>query len=138
MLATCWLAVFALAPAVAEAKTSGTIIRYGKSGGIAGVSETLRVRADGVAFATSRGAPAVRARLTPKRLARLRSALKAAHLETLHRDYPAPGAADTFVYSVTYQGHTVTADQTRMPARLRKPVALLEKTFGEVSRAGKS
>jgi hypothetical protein len=120
-----------LGAGAAEAKVH-TIIRWAKTGGFAGVSETLRIRSDNVAFAGSRGGNPLPAQLGAKEVARLRSALNAAHLETLRRNYANPGAADTFQYSVTYRGHSVHADETRIPKRLRHALALLQKTYDEI------
>lgn len=110
-----------------------TIIRYHRSGGFAGVDEKLVVRSNNVAWAYARGSSRpLPAQLGAGQVRRLKAALDAAHLETLHRHYPAPGAADTFQYSVTYRGRTVDADETKVPKRLARALQLLQRTYDDI------
>jgi hypothetical protein len=129
---TALLALALLAPAVAGAKVH-TIIRWSKTGGVAGVTETLFVKSNNVAYAGhGRESGSLPAQLSAKQVRRLRDALDEARLATLKPSYPAPGAADTFQYSVTYRGHTVRADETKVPKRLRRALALLQKTYDDI------
>jgi hypothetical protein len=131
--ATALLASLSLLFAAGAQAKPHTIIRYHRSGGFAGVDQRLVIRSDNVALAYGRGSSRpLPAQLGAQQVRRLRQALDAAHLDTLHRHYPAPGAADTFQYSVTYKGHTVDADETKVPHRLSRALQLLQKTYDDI------
>ena len=112
--------------------TPRVVIRWSKTGGLAGTSEVLRVRSDNVALAGPRGAHPYPVQLGAGQVARLRRVLDAANLAGSQRHYPAPGAADTFRYSVTYKGHTVDGDQTTLPKRIMRAMRLLQKTYDDI------
>jgi hypothetical protein len=127
------LALLAIPGGGAAAEPDGSaVMTWSRTGGFAGVSHSLRV-------GTGRRAVAVRdgqrfeKRLSPTRYERLRALLDEARLETLKPRYPAPGAADTFQYAVGYRGHTVSADETKVPARLKPALAALSKVFDDVA-----
>jgi hypothetical protein len=118
----------ALLLAVSAGSAHGAAIEWSKTGGIAGVRQSLTVRADRTAIAGD-----ARKRLSAKRYARLRAVLDRADLASLKPRYPAPGAADTFQYRVRYRGHTVSADETKVPARLYPALRALQRVYDDVA-----
>src|SRR3954451_10153751 len=117
--------------ATALAKPHVTI-RWSRSGGIAGTSEVLRIRSDNVALAGPKGVNPYPVQLGAGQVAKLRQVLDAANLAGSQRHYPAPGAADTFQYSVTYKGHTVDGDQTKLPKRIMRAMRALQNTYDAI------
>ena len=108
------------------------VIRWSKTGGFAGVSEVLRIRSDNVALAGPRGQNPYPVQLGKAQVTKLRNLLDAANLAGSKRHYPAPGAADTFQYSVTYKGHTVDGDQTTLPKRIMRAMRALDKLYDDI------
>lgn len=110
--------------AAAEKLTGKPVIAWSRTGGIAGLRQTMRIGLDRriVAFANGRR---IEARLPRKRYRALRRLLEQAHLESIPARNPNPGAADTFRYTVGYRGRTVAADETRVPERLQKALRAL-------------
>ncbi|MFL5844420.1 MAG: DUF6174 domain-containing protein [Solirubrobacteraceae bacterium] len=104
---------------------------WSRSGGFAGVQETLTIGRARHAVAVGNGRR-VEARLSRKRYAHLRTLLDRADLGSLRPSYPATGAADTFQYAVGWRGHTVRADETQVPDRLRPPLAALGRVFDDL------
>jgi hypothetical protein len=104
------------------------VVVFVRSGGFAGTHDEVTVNPSGVATVTgSVGAPPRTRTLTTAELAELRAALDLARIATLERDYLDRSAADAYQYAVTYQGVTVTADETVVPAALRPAVDLLSR-----------
>src|SRR4051794_31119180 len=126
------LAVFALCACGTALAKPRVVIRWSKSGGIAGVSEVLRIRSDNVALAGPRGQNPYPVQLGAAQVAKIRHVLDAANLQGSKRHYPNPSAADTFQYSVTYRGHTVDGDQTALPKRIMRAMRLLDKTYDDI------
>jgi hypothetical protein len=109
------------------------IIRYERTGGFAGVENRMLVKSNNVALCYARGsANPLPAGIGAQKVARLRELLDAANLAGSKRHYPAPGAADTFQYSLTYKGHTVDGDQTALPKRIMRAVRALQKTYDDI------
>lgn len=134
-LALATAAVLAVAPgggAAEEQPAGSAVMTWARSGGIAGITHTLRIGTGRRAVAVRDGHRATM-RLSRKRYARLRALLDEADLASLRRSYPNPGAADTFQYSVGYRGHRVHADETRVPQRLRPALAALSAVFDDVA-----
>jgi hypothetical protein len=111
------LAVAVSSPAVAK-----TLVRYEKSGGIAGIQLTMTVTGAGGARITStRMSEVTRFTLPAAQRRALARALRGARVSTLRSRYVASTPiADGFVQTVRYAGHDVTVqDGGRPPARLR-------------------
>src|SRR4051794_36765895 len=125
-------AVIALCACATALATPRVVIRWSKSGGFAGTSEVLRIRSDNLALAGPRGVHPYPVQLGAGQVARLRRVLDAANLGGSKRHYPAPGAADTFQYSVTYKGHTVDGDQTTLPKRIMRAMRALQNTYDAI------
>lgn len=129
------LALLVLAPAAPA--HGATLATWARTGGFAGVDDHLRVRTDRVALAGARGGATARMRLSARRYRHLRELLDAAGFERLPARSPAPGAADTFRYAVTYNGRTVRADETHVPRPLRPALAVLGRIFDDVRAHGR-
>ena len=123
------IALCACGTALAKPKV---IIRWSKTGGFAGTSQVLRIRSDNLALAGPKGVNPYPVQLGAGQVAKLRQVLDAAKLASSKRHYPAPGAADTFQYSVTYKGHTVDGDQTKLPKRIMRAMRALQKTYDDM------
>jgi len=118
------------APASAGA---GTLVRYDKSGGLAGLHIEVAVSTTGsVRVDDDRQHAPRRKTLSARRLSALRRALRAARFSTLRRRYESKAQiADGFVETVRYAGRSVTVKtEGRPPARLRKVLALLDALAG--------
>ena len=106
------------------AKLSGPVT-YERGGGLKGRRDRLVVRPDGSATLTVQDKPKA-VTLTGKELDTLASDLEQADLGSLSPDstseQPQP---DTFGYRVSYDGDTVTTDDTAMPDQLRGLMARL-------------
>ena len=105
------------------------IIRWSKQGGFAGVDQVLRIKSNNVALAGPRGENPYPVQLSKARVDKLREKLDAANLAGSQRHYPAPGASDTYQYSVTYKGHTVDGDQTALPKRIMRAMIALDRLY---------
>jgi hypothetical protein len=125
----CLIAVTTLAACGSALAKPRVIIRWSKDGGFAGTSQVLRIRSDNVALAGPRGENPYPVQLSKARVAKLREKLEAANLAGSQRHYPAPGAADTYQYSVTYRGHTVDGDETALPARIMRAMRALDRLY---------
>ncbi|MDX6717916.1 MAG: hypothetical protein QOJ63_170 [Solirubrobacteraceae bacterium] len=113
---------------------AGTLVRYDKSGGIAGVQATLSVSdAGGVRVTRNRTARVRRFALSGAELRGLRRALREARFSTLSALYAGEHpVADGFVQQVRYAGRVVTVrDGGRPPPRLRR---LLTRLAGLAAR----
>jgi hypothetical protein len=125
------LAAFAVAAvltapaASADARTSA-LVGYSRTGGIAGLRDTLTVLRDGSVL-SSRG----NFRLTPRRLKQLVATLDGARFATLQRRYsPDYPVADGFTFRVTYRGRPVVVEQeARVPLRLQRALDALADLF---------
>ena len=126
------LATFTLLACGTAAAAPHVVIRWSRSGGIAGGSEVLRIRSDNVALAGPKGQNGLPAQLGAAQVNRLRKLLDAANLAGSKRHYPNPYAADTFQYSVTYKGHTVDGDQTKLPKRIMRAMRALQNTYDAI------
>ena len=102
------------------------VVRYDKTGGIAGVEQHVTVRADRRVTVATRGAATTRHTLRAATLRALRRTLDAAHLE---RPLPATptGCADCFGYAIAYRGHRASFDEVSVPARMAKAVRELQR-----------
>jgi len=95
-----------------ETPDDGSVIRFAKSGGIAGVVESLTLRDDGTGSITVgfRG-EARDVRISRERFAQLRALLEDAGFAELDSATPNEDARDLFMYAYGFAGETVT-DET--------------------------
>src|SRR3954467_14534221 len=117
---TSLLATFTLVACGTAVASPHVVIRWARSGGIAGGTEVVRIRSDNVALAGPKGQNGLPAQLGAAQGTKLRQLLDPANPAGSQRHYPAPYAADTFQYSATYKGHTVDGDQTKLPKRIMR------------------
>jgi hypothetical protein len=104
------------------------LVTFARTGGLAGVRDTLRVSVAGRVAVTRRPAssPTRFTRLGPRRLGALRRALRRARLPRRARYPGPPGSADLFHYVIATPGHRVEAGGLgRAPARVRRLIARL-------------
>ena len=108
--------------------TSQPLVLYTRSGGFIGVQDSMKVFRDGTVTSTNGDF-----RLSPSRLAALRTRLRAARFPTLLRRYRAEyPIADGFVYGVSYLGRTVVVnEEAKAPLRLRRVLDMLGEMFVE-------
>jgi hypothetical protein len=98
----------------AAAAGLGGTVRYAKSGGIAGISESMKIGSDGRGRIENH-----RFRLTPNEASKLATALRKADLG--HAKSPkGAGCCDVFSYSIRYGDHEVHWDDTSraLPRRI--------------------
>jgi hypothetical protein len=109
----------------ASAAVLGGTIRYSKSGGIAGISEAMKIAPDG------RGKIAERSfRLTAAEGSKLAAAIRRADLA--HTKSPrAAGCCDLFYYSIRYRGHEVEWDDSsrNVPSRISDLHSMLSRLY---------
>ena len=115
------LAAFATT-ATADAKV---LVRYGLSGGLAGISERLVIHGDRSAEQTGGrggGEHSLDFKVSVKQMRALRRELKAARFSSLRRVYePKHVVNDGFAQTVTYRGHRVVVyTGAECPARLHR------------------
>jgi hypothetical protein len=121
------------APQPAGAKD--IVVIYQRSGGIAGIDETLTVYADGKLQLSSRG-KAKEAQVAPADLSKLQELLASPEFAALEPRYPASGA-DLITYTVTVpaagKGHTVvTMDAAKNPPVLNEVLTELGNLLQQV------
>ena len=112
---------------------AGPLVRYGRSGGIAGVNEQLIVQPDGRATLTAGvDSNPVEFRLSEAELNSLRGSFDEAGFAELYPDYRAstPGA-DFFQYEIAYGGHTVLTETEAGPPELEPVIAALDRIVGQ-------
>jgi len=104
---------------------NGTLVEFGRQGGLAGVSDTLVVGEDG-RFTLVRTKPAVRrsGQLTAADLAELRRVLTESRFAQLPKVQSAKGA-DQFTYQVKYRDSEILAQDGGMVPELKPVVATL-------------
>jgi hypothetical protein len=101
------------------------LVRYSRSGGIAGEMTALVVHRDRHAKLTARQGGRSWT-VSHKRYRALRDALRAAHFETLKPSYADPNVADGITEATTFRGYTVAAGTGgKWPARLERALAKL-------------
>lgn len=113
--------------AISQASAANLLISYHKSGGIAGVSETLTVYADGtIERRDKRGNSTSKA--DPSDIQALQKLLDSPEFAALQVPRQSP-VADQFIYELTVAGRAkpiVTADGVDNPPVLREMIGLLE------------
>jgi hypothetical protein len=109
------------------------VITYHKSGGIAGVDETLTVYADRSIVLEDRVGQA-RAQASPADIQALQTLLASPEFAALSPPQ-FPPVADAFVYKLTIPGRAqpiVTADGADIPQMLEQVIVMLEKLKAQV------
>jgi hypothetical protein len=98
---------------------TGTLVEFGRQGGIAGLDDQVTVQADGSYQIVRKGGTPTPGRLSPDELTRLRTVLDAAHFGEIPAVNPGASAvADGFTYRVAYAGHEVLAQDGGVPPAL--------------------
>ncbi|MFJ5553029.1 hypothetical protein [Streptomyces sp. NPDC093225] len=100
------------------------LVRVTRTGGLAGVNESVLVKDDGTVTRLRRAEPTGTGHMSPAELARLRAALEAADFPHLPRVSRPGGIADGFTYRFVYGGYEVTAADPLPPALSRVVTAL--------------
>jgi hypothetical protein len=96
----------------------GILLDYHRTGGIAGFDDHLVVFENGDAIISTRKGSGTFA-LNPDSLKEIKDLMDKAQFTTLNASYSTSSSgADYFRYEVTYQGHTVTTEDTGVPDRL--------------------
>lgn len=104
---------------------SPVLIEYSRTGGFAGFDDHLVLYEDGTGTVTRK--ESVRSvEISEPVIRDLLSHVTAANFPSLHDNYPAPAeGADYFMYTLTYQGKTVTTEDTGIPPVLRPVITIL-------------
>jgi hypothetical protein len=114
--------------------TDDILVTYHKSGGFAGIDETLTVHANGKLDLHSRAVGDKTAQVDPSELRELRKLLESPEFAGVQLPAP-PVAPDQFVYELTVMGSAqpiVTADGAQDPPVLRQVIGELEKLRARV------
>ena len=113
---------FAIAPVGSSAAVLRGSIQYSKTGGIAGIEESMKIDRD------ARGKIARRTfRLSSREGKRLAAAIRRADLADV-KSPKGRNCCDFFQYEIRYRGHTVTWDdgnEDQIPRRVRELQAML-------------
>ena len=116
----------------AESQGLESEVRFSRGGGIAGLQQELVIAPDGSARVTSRGRTVQRFRATKAERDAIARDLENARFSSLPKDAsPGPPVPDDFGYTVTYDGHTSSAQGSRMPDRFAQAID----TLGDVGHA---
>lgn len=105
------------APTAAASDQLSTPVTFARSGGIAGIRERIEVGVDGAYTITHNDGSAENGQLTPAQIQELASLLSASGLFDADHSFETPGA-DLFIYTITSNGHTVTAMDGAIPEEL--------------------
>lgn len=120
------LVVLAIGGGQASAAVLGGTIEYSKSGGIAGIDESMKIGRDGRGKIEQRSF-----RLTAGERSKLAAAIRRADLA--HTKSPkGASCCDMFFYSIRYRGHKVSWDDTsrrKLPDRLSDLHAMLSELY---------
>lgn len=105
-----------------------------RSGGFAGLDETLRVDlSDGSAVLTQ-GETQQEAQLTPEIVTRLREAVAQTDFERLPpADETEPPCCDSLTYRLSYQSYTVQTSDTTLPSELAPLITALNDAFADLA-----
>ena len=108
--------------------SSRQLVDYHRSGGFAGLEDSLTVSRSGVGVHTSHGWARRVFRVSPAALADLERALEAADFRSLDPSYlPTTPVADGFDYTITHLGATVVTADGAVPAPLEPVIAELDR-----------
>jgi hypothetical protein len=118
-------ATFACSDQAFAARLQGPL-QFDRSGGIAGVTENLKIQPSGRARVDTRRTRAHSFTLTARERRRVEAAVRGAHLARV-KVPKHPYTPDAFVYRIVYRGHKITFDQPSMPHKVRNLVGVLER-----------
>ncbi|MFA5331556.1 MAG: hypothetical protein WC342_04180 [Methanoregula sp.] len=113
-------------PPVSKDTHPAIFVDYHKSGGVAGADNRLVIFDNGqtIYAGKSTGTEIV---LNTKELEDLKTLFNQSQFLELEGSYSAPREyTDLFTYSITYEGKTVTAEDTAVPPRLQKVIESLD------------
>ncbi|MEV7614977.1 hypothetical protein [Streptomyces sp. NPDC089799] len=113
-------------PATPAAPATERLVNITRTGGLAGVNESVLVKADGSYVQLKSGATAGTGRMAPDRLAELRAAVAAAGFPGLERIQPGgkdPGP-DGFRYTLVAGGREVVTGGPDVPPALMRVIEL--------------
>ena len=113
--------------------TSGTLVAYERTGGVASMPQSLVVQADGAATVEAGVDPArEQFELDDGELEQLRTELGAADLAGFEQPDQPSGCADCYAYEVTSGGDTISYDESQeVPDAVTALVAHLERITSE-------
>lgn len=128
---SCWLIVTGLvacapaaAPTTSPATPSGLLVQYQLSGGIAGLSETWLIYADGRVEHSGSGSGQAR-QLSPDQITTVVAAMRAANFASLKESYvPLNQCCDRFLYVITLTLDGQTRTVRTLDAAPDEPPAL--------------
>jgi hypothetical protein len=122
-LAVC--AAFACSGQAFAARLKGPL-QFDRSGGIAGLTENLKIQPSGHARVDTKRTRAHSFTLSARERRRVEAAVRGAHLARVkvpkHAYVP-----DAFVYRIVYRGHKITFDGPSMPRAVEHLVGVLER-----------
>ena len=106
---------------------TGTLVTYARTGGVASMPVSLEIQPDGSATVEAGVDPARETfEVASEELEQLRSELDAADFESFEPPAVPSGCADCYAYEVTYDGTTVSYDESQeVPASITAAVAHL-------------
>jgi hypothetical protein len=111
----------------APAAVHPTLVTFHRSGGFAGVDDSVTVERDRRVTVRSRGGDARHKRLSKAAMRKLRTDLKAARFDQPSPQGAPSGCADCFIYTIKYDGHRVQLSEDRVPARMRPAIDRLSR-----------
>lgn len=113
-------------PPVSKTTPPAILIDYHKCGGIAGIDNRLVIFDNGVAIFSGKSTGS-EISLDETELESLKVLINQSQFLELEASYSAPrNYADLFTYTVTYEGKTVTAEDTAVPPRLETVIESLD------------
>lgn len=104
-------------PATASSDQLQTPVSFVRSGGFAGQTNQVQIEVDGSTIVTRNDGSTETSQLTPSQTQELASLLAGSGLFDADHSFETPGA-DQFVYTITYNGHMVTAMDGAIPEEL--------------------
>lgn len=104
-------------PAAATENELLTPVSFVRSGGFAGLTDQIEIAVDGSYTISHNDGSSESGHLAPDRTQELASLLAQSQLFDSDHSFETPGA-DQFSYTVTYNGHTVTAVDGAIPDEL--------------------
>jgi hypothetical protein len=120
------LAACASTRASGPSTDSHLLVTFRRTGGIAGVDDTLVIDNQGNGTATRRPSKTATVSLSPAERDQLRTMLDEAHFERLRSTYaPAAPVPDGYIYDLRYQGHAVEVHDPAAPTELQPVIGLL-------------
>jgi hypothetical protein len=114
------------APTTTAVPSRFEFVDYTVSGGIAGVTDHLKVYPDGRATYDD-GTRVVHFTVTPETVAQLKAALESAGVASLPSQVQTVRGADRFTYRVIYGGRAVRFTDGTVPPSLRPALAILDR-----------